>query len=148
MFSILDITESIMQTESIDLDIDEIFNNVLANYPNKYLVEFDVNSLTQIFEFLLQFTTMLCKHFYSNSNGTVSLCNLSENELLNINNYLQCIGFSCNLQVLTANNYNINYAMQHRYDKINITPQTQLKELLFGLKCEQKLYVISFNYIV
>jgi hypothetical protein len=133
-----------------DLDINEIFNEVLNIYPlkpNSYPLEFDVNSLKELFEFLLQFTTMLSKHFFSNDSGIVDLSKLSQNDFAKINSYMMCIGFICNFQALTANNYNLNYAYINRYDKINITSQTKLKDLIFGLKCEQKLYIISFDFL-
>ncbi len=59
----------------------------------------------------------------------------------------KCIGFICIFNTLPANNYNLNHAYTNRYDKITITSQTKLKELLFGLKCEQILYVISFDFL-
>ncbi len=133
-----------------DLDINEIFNEVLNIYPpkpNSYPLEFEVNSLNELFEFLLQFTTMLSKHFFGNDGGTVDLSKLSQNDFAKINSYMQCIGFSCNFQALMANSYNLNHAYTNRYDKVNITSQTKLKDLLFGLKCEQTLYIISFDFL-
>jgi hypothetical protein len=58
-----------------------------------------------------------------------------------------CIGFSCNFKGLPVNNHNINYAYDNRYDRIAIIPETQLKDLLFGLKCNEILYIISFDVI-
>lgn len=131
-----------------DLDINEIFNEVLNIYPptpNSYPLEFEVNSLKELFEFLLQFTTMLCKHFYGNDSGNVDLSKLSQKDFEKVNCYMMCIGFSCNFQSLPANSYNLNYTFTNRYDKINITSETKLKDLLFGLECEQTLFIISFE---
>lgn len=133
-----------------DLDIDEIFYDVLNIYPpipNSYPLEFELNSLKELFEFLLQFTTMLCKHFYGNDNGNVDLSTLSPDDFAKINSYIMCIGFTCNFQGLPANSYNLNHAHINRYDRIAITNQTTLKDLLFGLKCNQSLYVISFDFV-
>ena len=33
--------------------------------PNTYPLQFELNSLKELFEFLLQFVTMLCKEFYA-----------------------------------------------------------------------------------
>ena len=132
-----------------DLDIDEIFNDVINIYPVKphsYPLEFEINSIKELFEFLLQFTTMLCKHFYGNASGTVNLSTLSTTDLQKINSYLMCIGFTTTFLSLPANSYNLNHAYTNRYDKITITPDTKLKDLMFGLKCEQVLNVISFDY--
>jgi hypothetical protein len=131
-----------------DLDINEIFNEVLNIYPptpNSYPLEFELNSLKELFEFLLQFTTMLCKHFYGNDSGNVDLSKLSQKDLEKVNSYIMCVGFSCTFQSLTANSYNLNHTFKNRYDKINITPATKLTDLLFGLKCDQTLFVISFD---
>lgn len=133
-----------------DLDINEIFNEVLNIYPLKphsYPLEFDIDSLKELFEFLLQFTTMLCKHFYGDYDGIVDLSKLSVNDLQKINSYLMCIGFTTNFTRLSANSYNLNYASSHRYDKITITHETKLKDLFFGLKCQQILNIISFDYV-
>ena len=133
-----------------DLDIDDIFNeviNISLLTPKIYPIEFDIDSLKEVFEFLLQFVSMLCKHFYSDSNGQVDLSTLTEDEFKKINNYMLCIGFSCNFTRLPVNNHNINYAYDNRYDRIAIIPETQLKDLLFGLKCNEILYIISFDVI-
>ena len=133
-----------------DLDIDEIFNeviNIAQPKPNVYPLEFEINSLKELFEFLLQFTTMLCKHFYSDSENKVDLSKLSKNDFIKINDYMMCIGFSCNFKAQPANSRNLNYASTHRYDRVTITPQTNLKDLIFGLKCNSTLYIISFDII-
>jgi hypothetical protein len=133
-----------------DLDIDEIFNEVIniANLtPNSYPLEFEMNSLKELFEFLLQFTTMLCKHFYGNENNQVDLSKLSQNDFMKINDYMMCIGFSCNFKAQPANSRNLNYASLHRYDRVAITTQTKLKDLIFGLKCNATLYIISFDIV-
>jgi len=134
-----------------DLDIDEIFDEVISlnnPAPNAYPLEFNLDSLKELFEFLLQFVTMLCKYFYGDEKGQVDLSTLSQNDFINIDNYMKCIGFSCNFQGLPANNYNINYVYDNKYDRLEITPHTQLKDLLFGIKCNAMLYVIRFDTIV
>jgi hypothetical protein len=133
-----------------DLDIDEIFTeviNISNPTPNAYPLEFEINSLKELFEFLLQFTTMLCKHFYSDSEKKVDLSKLSPNDFIKINNYMTCIGFSCNFKAQSANSRNLNYASSHRYDRVAITTQTNLKDLIFGLKCNATLYIISFDIV-
>ena len=134
-----------------DLDIDEIFDEVISlnnPAPNAYPLEFNLDSLKELFEFLLQFVTMLCKYFYGDEKGQVDLSTLSQNDFINIDNYMKCIGFSCNFQGLPVNNYNINYVYDNKYDRLEITPNTQLKDLLFGIKCNAMLYVIRFDTIV
>jgi hypothetical protein len=145
------ITKEIKNLDIKDLDINEIFEEVISLHnptPNSYPLEFEIDSLKELFEFLLQFVTMLCKYFYGNEIGQVDLSTLSQNDFIKIDNYMKCIGFSCNFQGLSANNYNINYVYDNKYDRVNITPQTKLKDLLFGIKCNTMLYVISFDTFV
>ena len=48
--------------------------------PNSYPLEFDeLESLKELFEFLLQFITMLCKFFYGDENGNVDLTKFTKN---------------------------------------------------------------------
>ena len=132
------------------LNIDDIFNDVvnMANpLPNSYPLEFDINSITEIFEFLLQFTTMLCKYFYGDERGVVDLTRLSKNDFLKINIYMLTLGFSSNFNIMNITNENLEYASSNRYDRIDINNNTKLKDLIFGLKCKNKLYIISFDLL-
>ena len=57
-----------MNYEEKEVDINEIFNEVTKTTPqapNTYPLQFELNSLKELFEFLLQFVTMLCKEFYA-----------------------------------------------------------------------------------
>ncbi len=132
------------------LNINDIFNEVvnLANpLPNSYPLEFDINSITEIFEFLLQFITMLCKYFYGDERGVVDLTQLSKNDFLKINIYMLTLGFSSNFNIMNITNENLEYASKNRYDRIDINNNTKLKDLIFGLKCKNKLYIISFDLL-
>ena len=132
------------------LNINDIFNEVvnLANpLPNSYPLEFDINSITEIFEFLLQFITMLCKYFYGDSRGVVDLTQLSKNDFLKINIYMLTLGFSSNFNIMNITNENLEYASKNRYDRIDINNNTKLKDLIFGLKCKNKLYIINFDLL-
>jgi hypothetical protein len=134
----------------MDITIDEIFHNIINQQnpqPNSYPLGFELDSLKELFEFLLQLVTMLCKHFYCNDNGQVNLSRLSPADFQSIDKYMQVIGFTCGFQALPANADNINWAYSTRYDRIQITQQTSLEDLHLGLKCEDILYVISFKKI-
>ena len=76
--------------EEKDVDIYEIFNEVIKTSPkepNTYPLQFEVDSLKELFEFLLQFVTMLCKHFYGDDQGKVNLGLLSPGQLFVIDKY-------------------------------------------------------------
>ena len=134
--------------EEKDVDIYEIFNEVinsLPKEPNSYPLQFELDSLKELFEFLLQFVTMLCKEFYGDSQGQVNLASLSTDQFNLIDKYMQSIGFKCNFQPMVANADNINICYVNRFDRIKITPDTRLNELMFGIKCDTLLYVITFD---
>ncbi len=136
-----------------DLNIDEIFNeviNIKQPLPNSYPLEFDITSLKDLFEFLLEFITMICKFFYSDIHGTVDLTQLSQYDFVKINKYMLCIGFSSNFNDLTADSTNLEYADNNRYDRKCISVNAhllKLKDLTFGLRCKTRLFVISFDFI-
>lgn len=134
--------------EEKDVDIYEIFNEVIKSSPkepNSYPLQFELNSVKEVFEFLLQFVTMLCKEFYGDSQGTVNLATLTTDQFNLIDRYMQSIGFKCTFQPMQANSDNINICYVNRFDRITITPDTKLNELMFGIKCDTLLYVITFD---
>jgi len=137
-------------TQETELDIQEIFDEVTKSSPgtpNSFPLQFELPSLKELFEFLLQFVTMLCKTFYSNDKGQVDLSSMTPEQFLIVNKYMQSIGFTCEFQAVPANSHNINNTYNNRYDRVNITSKTKLSDLLFGIKCEYILYVISFDKV-
>ena len=136
--------------EEKDVDIDEIFNEVVKSSPkepNSYPLRFELESLKELFEFLLQFVTMLCKEFYGDEKGQVNLATLTTDQFNLIDRYMQSIGFKCTFQPMAANADNINIAYVNRFDRIAITPETKLNDLMFSIKCDSLLYVIMFSRI-
>lgn len=134
----------------MDLDIYEIFDMVTANnkpQPKSIELGFELDNLKELFEFLLQFVTMLCKHYHSDNNGHVDLTTLTPADFQSIDAYMQSIGFTCAFQAMPATSDNLNWANTTRYDRILISSATQLQDLHFGLKCGTTLYVISFNHL-
>ena len=132
----------------MDLDINEIFSNVIAvqnPQPNSYPIGFDLDSIKELFEFLLQFVTMICKHFYGNENGQVDLSSLSPNDFVIIDSYMRSIGFQCLFNQLPANANNLNWANSTRYDRITITSETKLQDLHLALRYGNTLFIISFE---
>ena len=137
-----------MNYEEKEVDINQIFNEVTKTSPqapNTYPLQFELNSLKELFEFLLQFVTMLCKEFYADNKGVVNLALLTPEQFNLIDNYMQSIGFKCLFQPMAANADNLNISYVNRYDRVNITPTTNLNELSFGIKCDTILFVISFE---
>jgi hypothetical protein len=132
------------------MDINALFDCVISTTPKPpktYTVSLTESDLTELFEFLLEFFTMLCKYFYGNSEGQVDLINLSPNDINHINQYMLSIGFNSMIDQLPANYNNTQYYSENRYDKITINDQTKLNDLFFALKFGHKLNVIHFDII-
>ena len=132
----------------MDLDIDEIIQQVISlenPRPNSYSLGFELDSLKELFEFLMTFTTKLCKHFYGNENGNVDLTSLSSDEFHHIDMYLKAIGFTSKLNITPVNQYNLMWMYINQYDRIQITPLTQLSDLYMGIQSNNTLYIISFT---
>jgi hypothetical protein len=137
-----------MSFNETELDIEEIFNEVTKyspREPNTFPLQFEMSSLKEVFEFLLQFVTMLCKEFYSNDKGQVDLANMSPEQFMIINKYMQSIGYNCDFKAVPANSHNINNTYDNRYDRVKITSNTKLNDLLFGILCGTVLYIVSFD---
>jgi len=137
-----------MNYQESDLDIEQIFNEVTISSPrepNTFPLRFELPSLKELFEFLLQFVTMLCKEFYGNNNGQVNLANMTPEQFIMVDKYIQSIGFTCEFRAVPAIAQNINNTYDNRYDRVKLTPNTKFSDLLFGIKCGDILYVISFD---
>jgi hypothetical protein len=133
-----------------ELDIVEIFEEVISTNnprPNSYPLEFELDNLKELFEFLLQFVTMLCKHFYGDSNNQVNLSTLQPPDFQLIDSYMQSIGFSCKFDCVQATSSNMSNLDNRQYTKIQITTNTKLSELTFTMRCDRMLYCISFDKI-
>jgi hypothetical protein len=139
-----------MSFHESELDIQEIFNEVTKyapREPKSFPLQFELPSLKELFEFLLQFVTMICKDFYGDANGQVNLANMSLEEFTIVDKYMQSIGYTCDFKGVPANAHNINNTYNNRYDRVSITDNTKLSDLLFGIKCGDILYIISFDNI-
>jgi hypothetical protein len=136
------------------MDIEELFETLLSKpaEPPKSIDLSFVNEieLKDLFEFLLQFFTEISKTFYSDEKGNVDLELLSEFDLKRINAYIQSIGFKCDVDIFPVSAldiFDVARLQNGKYNKITINSNTVLNELYFTLKCKDKIYKISFNYI-
>lgn len=130
-----------------EVDLDELFENVVSfgiQPENRFPLHFEGIDIKEKFEFLLEFVTKLCKYFYSDKDGKVNLIEMNPEQFNIIDKYMRSIGYSCNFEAQIANNENLNYMFDNRYDRIPITLNTILNDLKFGLKCNDILYIISF----
>ena len=100
-----------------------------------------------VFEFLLTFFTEGMKLLYGDSRGKVDLSQLSESDIRLLAQYIQSIGFGCQIAVYPpeeANNYDF---MAIKYTNVQITSDTKLEELKLPLRSKDTVYVISFTHL-
>lgn len=131
-----------------EVDIEQIFERVVMTTsptPNNFPLQFDGINITEKFEFLLEFITKLCKHFFGGPTGQVNLAEMTPTDFNIVNNYMMSIGYTCTFETQNANYQNLSRIQEERYDRIPITINTKLSDLKFGLKCNNTLYIISFN---
>lgn len=88
---------------------------------------------------------MLCKEFYGDNNGQVNLAQMTPEQFIMVDKYIQSIGFTCEFRAVPAIAQNINNTYDNRYDRVKLTSNTKFSDLLFGIKCGDVLYVISFD---
>uniref|UniRef100_A0A6C0HNL7 Uncharacterized protein n=1 Tax=viral metagenome TaxID=1070528 RepID=A0A6C0HNL7_9ZZZZ len=133
----------------MDITSDELFITVTASNipkpPKSIVFSLDNASIVELFEFLLEFFTDLCKYYYGNASGQVDINSLSQNQLERLNAFMASIGFNIIFTQKQATFDNCQYYSLNRYDKIPITNQTLLVELLFSIKCGQTLNIIQFS---
>ncbi len=135
----------------MEIDIDQLFQKVIRNNrpspPNTFPTCLEEATLKELFEFLLEFMTMLCKYYYGDEHGKVNLDTMSLDDLNIINNFMKSIGFECLFEKKEPTFANrITYSNQ-QYNKININENTKLEDLMFSMQCGYHLYIIKFKYI-
>ena len=110
-------------------------------------LEFETDNLKDLFENLLDIFTNGMKIHYGNSNGTVDLSSLTQENIVNFNKYFNSFGISLIIQI--DNNAVINGAdyQSIKYTNINITNETKLSDLKLPFLSSGIVYIISFDFI-
>ena len=133
----------------MEIDIDNLFRKVISKNkpspPKTYAISLEDAELKELFEFLLEFMTMICKYYYSDNQGKVNLDKMSADDFTIINNFMKSIGFECIFDKKEANFANCMYYSQLQYKNININKNTKLEDLLFSIKCDSNLFIVKFN---
>ena len=136
------------------MDISELFDTILSN-PAKPPKTIDLSFVNEIdlkdlFEFLLQFFTEISKTFFGDEKSIVNLNQLNDTDLKRINAYIESIGFTSIIDIFPVDSldiFSIARLQEGKYNKIKITNSTKLEDLYFTLKCNDKIYKISFKNI-
>ena len=105
------------------------------------------DNLKDLFENLLDIFTNGMKIHYGNSDGTVDLSSLTQENIVNFNKYFNSFGISLIIQI--DNNAVINGAdyQSIKYTNINITNETKLSDLKLPFLSSGIVYIISFDFI-
>lgn len=138
-----------MDTSQTNISQDDLFSRVIAGNrpkPAKSIpFALDSATLKELFEFLLEFFTDLCKYYHGDEKGQVDIGTISPADFQQLNGFMESIGYSVIFSHQPANFDNCQYYSTNRYDKIAITENTQLIELFFAIKCGQVLNIIQFS---
>lgn len=106
-------------------------------------------SIIDIYDFLLLFLSKLCRKLYlpdGNKTAKINLSLMTPDNILDINKYYNSIGYELILDILPMENDIIEEMQNGRFDKIQITPYTRLKELYYCISSNNKIYKISFDF--
>ena len=135
----------------MEIDIDALFRKVISKNkpepPKTFQVCLDEAELKELFEFLLDFMTMLCKYYYADDNGIVNLNQMSLDDFNLINNFMKSFGFECIFDKKEANYTNCIYYSQLQYNRVTIHEHSKLDDLLFSIKCDSNLFIVKFRNI-
>ena len=128
--------------------IDVVFSDGIKP-PRSIQIDLGGNDMNikDVFEFLLTFFTEGMKLLYGDSNGKVNLDQLSESEIKLLAQYIQSIGFGCQITVYPPEEANKYDFMAIKYTNVQITSDTRLEELKLPLRSNDKVYVISFTHL-
>lgn len=138
-----------MNTITVELDAYEIAEKLFIKNSeiNKNFTIENVDIKT-FFEMLLIITMEGLKKFHGNEDNTVNLSSLSEDDLKNINSYLEKINIKLNLRLIDHMSWNV-FSLEKvilPYDKIELNENTPLNKLNCIISNEY-VYVINFDYI-
>tara|TARA_B100001057_G_C22287626_1_gene733256 strand:+ start:166 stop:582 length:417 start_codon:yes stop_codon:yes gene_type:complete len=138
-----------MNTITVELDAYEIAEKLFIKNSeiNKNFTIENVDIKT-FFEMLLIITMEGLKKFHGNEDNTVNLSSLSEDDLKNINFYLEKINIKLNLRLIDHVSWNV-FSLEKvilPYDKIELNENTPLNKLNCIISNEY-VYVINFDYI-
>ena len=132
-----------------ELEIDELAETIFYDLPKSKFsiqIQFDTNDVKNLFESLLSLTTNGMRIKFGDNNGKVNLSNLTEQNLINFNEYMNSFGIQMKIEVEKFKPLLKDYEKM-KYKNQNITAQTQLKELKFLVLESGFVYIISFDYL-
>lgn len=132
-------------------DIYDLANSLFSQPPgppNSIVIAFDNITLKETFEDILTFLVEGLKIKYANEERKINLYNLDPTQLLHINQYMNSIGLTLNLNIYNIFEWffdKVNHYIP--YNEIQLTSATKLSELKQVFLVNDKAYLISFEFI-
>ena len=127
-------TEEPKQKNSIKLELD----------PAKK----DVKIGLHIFQELLMIFTGGLKKLYGGDNGKVDITSLDIDDIMKINRYFESMGFTCNVEKFTIEEYLKNMKMPNYFLKQElITDTTPLKDIYYEISINYIIYRVTFDFL-
>ncbi len=125
------------------MSIEEITYTIFSKQPQpSNSIQLDYSNFNldakELFEELLMMFTQGMKILYGNSSGKVDLINLTQKDFDKVNDYFHSFGFNITYTVILPNSL----------PPIEITSKQILKDYSLRLKCQDNIYIVSFDHYI
>ena len=132
-------------------DIHELVKKIFLNLPeppNSNCISFDNYTLKETFEDILTFLVEGLKIKYANEENKVNLYNMTDAQMQHINNYMNSIGLTLNLQLFNIFEWLFDKSRTYvPYNMIELTQNTKLSDLKLVFLLHDKVCLVSFDFI-
>ena len=132
-------------------DIHELVKKIFLNLPeppNSICISFDNYTLKEKFEDILNFLVEGLKIKYANEENKVNLYNMTDAQMQHINNYMNSIGLTLNLQLFNIFEWLFDKSRTYvPYNMIELTQNTKLSDLKQVFLLHDKVCLVSFDFI-
>jgi hypothetical protein len=132
-------------------DIHELVKNIFSKPPeppNSICISFDNYTLKETFEDILTFLVEGLKIKYANEENKVDLYNMTDEQMQHINNYMNSIGLTLNLQLFNIVEWLFDKSRTYiPYNILELTQNTKLPELKQVFLVHDKACLVSFDFI-
>lgn len=136
---------------SEELEIDDLITKIFSESPKpSHSIQLSfVNQMgvKDLFEFLLTFITSGSKILFGGNNGTVNIAKWTDIEYNILNRYCKSIGFEFILDRYSTEEEQLINFKTMSYKKKEITNYTKLETLKLPIKCQNDIFVFSFNLL-
>tara|TARA_Y100000310_G_C20107943_1_gene545763 strand:- start:79 stop:504 length:426 start_codon:yes stop_codon:yes gene_type:complete len=137
-----------------EIDVNDLVENIISapsKPPHSIQLQFeDITNVKELFDFCMFFFQRISVVKYAKPDGKIDLSSWSETHINIIKKYFNSVGLKINIIVTDINDPQLPIYESKRYNKINITPYTQLKEILFTMyhNTSNGVFVINFDNLL